>query len=138
MCHFVLMIQFLWLIMSSQFCTWPDILTEYIWKIIIRSVSTSTSSTSTSSVSSEVSSEAFRAYYEYTLYLGDKEASARGILVLFMELVRDALQKRHPNQTFYVDHELKVLRFSSDAARIVASTGQERMDVVFSLEWRHN
>ena len=70
-------------------------------------------STSTSSVSSEVSSEAFRAYYENTLYLGDKEASARGILGLFMEVVRDALQKRHPNQKFYVDHELKVLRFSS-------------------------
>ena len=72
-------------------------------------LSTSTSSTSTSSISSEVSSEAFRAYYEYTLYLGNKEASARGILALFMDLVRDALQKRHPNQKFYVDHELQVL-----------------------------
>ena len=90
-------------------------------------LSTSTSSTSTSSVSSEVT---FRAYYEY---LGDKEASARGILALFMELVCDALQKRHPNQ---VDHELKVLRFSSDAALIVASTGQKRMDVVFCLEYK--
>ena len=96
----------------------------------------STSSTSTSSVSSEVSSETFRAYYQYTLYLGDKEASARGILGLFMELVRGTLQKRHPKQNFYIDHELKVLRFSSDAALIVASTGQQKRKVVFSLEYK--
>ena len=96
-------------------------------------LTTFTSSTYTSSVSSEVIFETFRAYYEYTLYLGDKEASARGILVLFMELVRDALQKRHPNKKFYIDY---VFRFSSDAALIVASTGQNRMDVVFSLEYK--
>ena len=94
-------------------------------------LSTSTSSTSTSSVSF------FKAYYENTLYLGSKEASARAIFGMFMELVRDTLQKRHPKQKFYVDHELKVLRFSSDAAIIVRSTGLEkRMDVVFSVEYK--
>ena len=92
-------------------------------------------STSTSSVSSEASSKpfkAFTAYYEHTLYIGNKEASARGILCLFMESVRDALHKRHPKKEFKVDHEFKVLRFTSDVALIVAITGQNRMDVVFS------
>ena len=115
-------------------------------------------STSTSSVSSEVRSETFRDLYEHTLYLGDKEASAMGILALFMGLVRGALQERHPTKKFYVDHELEVLRFSSDAAiddevfedtkreiptdvssskaLIVARTGQKRMDVVFSLQYK--
>ena len=85
----------------------------------------STSSTSTSSVSSGVAL-AFKAHYDCTLYLGDKEASARGILSLFMQGVRDALQERHPNQKFFVDHEFKIFQFYSDAALIVASTGQQQ------------
>ena len=103
-------------------------------------LSTSLLSTSTSSVSSEASSErvkalalAFKAFYDHTLYLGDKEASARGIFGLFMESVRDALHKRHPKKEFKVDHEFKVLRFASDAALIVAITGQKGMDVFFPL-----
>ena len=34
---------------------------------------------------------------------------------------------------FKVDHEFKVLRFASDAALIVAITGQKGMDVFFPL-----
>ena len=92
-------------------------------------LSTSTSSTSTSITS------LFKACYENTLHLGDKEASGRVILGIFMELVRETLQERHPKQKFDVDLELKVLRFSSDAAIIVASTGLKE-DVVFSVEYK--
>ena len=97
----------------------------------------STSSTTTSSVSSGVAL-AFKAHYDCTLYLGDKEASARGILSLFMQGVRDALQERHPNQKFFIDHEFKIFPFYSDAALIVASTGQQQkqMKAVFSLEYK--
>ena len=90
------------------------------------STSTSSTSTSTSSVSSEVSSEPFfKGFYEHTLFLGDKEASGH-----FGSLHGISLQKRHPNKKYYIDNELKVFRFSSDAALIVSST-VKRMDVVF-------
>ena len=95
-----------------------------------------TSSTSTSTSSFSWSPDAFSALYRNTLYLGDKEASAGGILAVFMELVRDALEKRHPNKIFYVDLQLKFLRFCSDAAKIVATTRLEKIDVVFSLEYK--
>ena len=48
--------------------------------------------------------------YDQTIYLGDKEASGRVVLGLFMSMVTKLLRSKYPTQLFYVDHEYKVLK----------------------------
>ena len=89
---------------------------------------------------SEASNELVKicaAHYEHTLFIGDKEASGRVILGLFIEAVREALHKRHPNRVFKLDHAFKVLPrkgFATGEAMVVAVIGQDRKEVVFALE----
>ena len=73
--------------------------------------------------------------YDQTIYLGDKEASGRVVLGLFMSMVTKLLRSKYPNQLFYVDHEYKVLKFCADEA-IVTITCNKEQHVVFVIEYK--
>ena len=79
--------------------------------------------------------KSFTTLYEHTLYIG---ASDRVILGLFMETLREALDKIHPSREFMVDHEFNVLptkQFATDQA-IEAVIGDGNEKVVFALEYK--
>ena len=90
------------------------------------------------SVSSESITDMVKFFKTHYVYIGDKEASGRVIVGLFMEILREALDKKHPGREFMVDHEFKVLptkRFAIDEA-IEAVIGEDNGKVVFALEYK--
>ena len=52
---------------------------------------------------------ALQKQYDQTLDLGDKEASGRVLLGLFMNIVTERLSVKYPNNRLYIDHEYRVL-----------------------------
>ena len=100
---------------------------------------TSVQSTCTEpSVSSESITDMVKFFKTHYVYIGDKEASGRVIVGLFMEILREALDKKHPGREFMVDHEFKVLptkMFAIDEA-IKAVIEEDDGKVVFALEYK--
>ena len=85
----------------------------------------------------EIPTESFRYHYEKTLYLGDKEASGRVLLGLFMIEVCHALKQMHPEKEFWLDHECLVLpkkTFACDEA--IHAILDNRQKVIFALEYK--
>ena len=71
-----------------------------------------------------------------TLYIGDKEASGRVLLGLFLTVVTSWLGLVYPSKRFMVDHEYKILeerKFATDEAiaAIAEVSGNTEIDVVF-------
>ena len=56
-----------------------------------------------------------------TLDVGDKEASGRVLLGLFMNGVRTALKLKHPTETLCVDYEYEVLSGKITSHRLITS-----------------
>ena len=81
---------------------------------------------------------ALQKQYDQTLDLGDKEASGRVLLGLFMNIVTERLSVKYPNNRLYIDHEYRVLegkKFCTDEA-IVALTNIVAGEAVFVLEYK--
>ena len=81
--------------------------------------------------------------FDSTLDVGDKEASGRVLLGLFMNVVRKALKLKYPKHTLCVDYEYRVLtdkQYAVDTTvvaltHIMRVTGSVR-NVVLALEYK--
>ena len=105
---------------------------------------TSFLSTSTEPVSAKCSkmvediTKMVAVHWNHTLYVGQKEASGRVILGLFMEGVREALHNIYPNKVLKVDHEFKILpgkQFATYEAVVVVVRGTE-VEVAYAIEYK--
>ena len=82
--------------------------------------------------------KSFKFHYDNTLYLGEKEASGRVLLGLFMKAVCHALKQIHPEKVFWLDHECMILpskKFTNDEA-IQAILADDGKKVIFALEYK--
>ena len=57
----------------------------------------------------------FRKHHDKTLFYGDKEASGRVIVGLFMIKIMMVLEEKYPNIQLVVDHEIRVLEANTFA-----------------------
>lgn len=75
--------------------------------------------------------------FDQTIYIGDKEASGRVLLGLFMNILMDLLSLKYPNISLYIDHEYKVLegrKFYTDEA--VVAILHSIMEAIFVFEYK--
>lgn len=77
------------------------------------------------------------------LDIGDKEASGRVLLGMFMNIIRKVPSDKYPSISLRVDHEYRVLdckKFAVDEAIVaitrVVSVGRVVREVIFGLEYK--